>query len=152
LQSLPDEITFLPGGLAVDDRGEVSFANEFPFGLFKRFYTIRNHEVGFVRAWHGHQKENKAYFVASGEVLVGAVKIDDWNNPSAELPVYSKLLSSKEPGILFIPGGHANGFMSLTTDAQVLLFSNFSLDESKADDIRFDSMLWDPWTSKKQEL
>jgi dTDP-4-dehydrorhamnose 3,5-epimerase len=146
LLNLPNEITFLPGGLAVDDRGEVSYANDFPFSLFKRFYTIRNHEVGFVRAWHGHQREYKAYFVVSGEVLVGAVKVDDWENPSPDLPVFSRVLTSKEPGILFIPGGHANGFMSLSEDAQVLLFSNFSLEESKADDIRFDSLFWNPWS------
>lgn len=144
---LPTEITFLEGGLASDDRGSVSFVNEFPFAEFKRFYTIKNHAPGYVRAWHGHQREYKAYFISSGTVVVGAVKVDDWTNPSPDLPVHTQVMSFDKPGILFIPGGHANGFMSLTQDAQVLLFSNFSLAESLKDDIRFDPTFWNPWDS-----
>lgn len=144
---LPTEITFLEGGLATDDRGSVSFVNEFPFTEFKRFYTIKNHTPGFVRAWHGHQHEYKAYFITSGTVVVGAVKVDDWTDPSPDLPVHTQVMSAEKPGILFIPGGHANGFMSLTADAQVLLFSNFSLKESLDDDIRFDPKFWNPWDS-----
>jgi dTDP-4-dehydrorhamnose 3,5-epimerase-like enzyme len=144
---LPTEITFLEGGLATDNRGSVSFVNEFPFTQFKRFYTIKNHAPGFVRAWHGHQHESKAYFITSGVVVVGAVKVDDWTNPSPDLPVHTQVMSAEKPGILFIPGGHANGFMSLTEDAQVLLFSNFSLEESLEDDIRFDPRFWNPWES-----
>jgi dTDP-4-dehydrorhamnose 3,5-epimerase-like enzyme len=144
---LPTEITFLEGGLATDNRGSVSFVNEFPFTEFKRFYTIKNHIPGFVRAWHGHQREYKAYFITSGTVVVGAVKVDDWTDPSSDLPVHTQVMSAEKPGILFIPGGHANGFMSLTADAQVLLFSNFSLEESLDDDIRFNSKFWNPWDS-----
>lgn len=136
---------FMPGGLANDNRGIVSFVNEFPFENYKRFYTIQNHEVGFVRAWHGHRYESKAYFVLAGEVVVGTVKIDDWDNPSTDCEVQTMVLSSDRPGILLIPGGYANGFMSLTADAKVILFSNFTLDESKADDIRFEPRRWDPW-------
>jgi dTDP-4-dehydrorhamnose 3,5-epimerase-like enzyme len=143
--SLPSEVTFLEGGLATDERGAVSFVNEFPFTQFKRFYSIQNHKPGFVRAWHGHKHEYKAYYVSAGEVVVGVVKIDDWENPSVNLPVHTQVMSSEKPGILFIPGGHANGFMSLTERAQVLLFSNFTLQQSLEDDIRFEPYLWNPW-------
>jgi dTDP-4-dehydrorhamnose 3,5-epimerase len=145
IEILPTEITFLRGGLAFDDRGSVSFVNEFPFRDFRRFYTIKNQAPGFVRAWHGHQTEYKAYFVTSGQVVVGAVKVDDWTNPSPDLEVHTQVMSVTNPGILFIPGGYANGFKSLTDDAQVLLFSNFSLEESLDDDIRFDPKFWNPW-------
>ena len=43
------------GGVAVDDRGEVGFVNDFTFSGVKRFYTVANHSDGFVRAWHGHR-------------------------------------------------------------------------------------------------
>lgn len=147
IEILPTEITFLEGGIASDNRGSLSFVNTFPFTEFKRFYTIRNRAPGFVRAWHGHQYESKAYFITSGTVVVGAVKVDNWSNPSADLPVNTQIMSVDKPGILFIPGGHANGFMSLTNNAQVLLFSNFSLQDSLEDDIRFDPRFWNPWDS-----
>ena len=150
--SLPSEVTFLEGGLATDERGTVSFVNDFPFTQFKRFYSIQNHKPGFVRAWHGHKNEYKAYFVSAGTVVVGVVKVDDWENPSTDLPVHTQVMSSDKPGILFIPGGHANGFMSLTHGAQVLLFSNFTLQQSLEDDTRFDPKLWNPWANFPVQL
>lgn len=140
-----DEVYFLPGGSATDERGKVSFVNDFPFTMYKRFYTIENREVGFVRAWHGHKFESKAFYVISGSVAVAAVKIDNWETPSPDCEVITTILSAEEPGVLFIPGGHANGFMSLTPNAKVVLFSDFTLEESEADDIRFEPRLWNPW-------
>lgn len=145
-------VSFLPGGLSTDSRGTVSFVNGFPFSDYKRFYLIQNHEVGFVRAWHGHKFEAKAYFVLSGEAMVGAVRIDDWADPSADCPVTTHILNSSEPGLLLIPGGYANGFMSLKPDTKVMLFSDFTLEESLNDDIRFDPFRWDPWTEMQSNL
>lgn len=147
-----EEVTYLPGGSATDERGTVSYANGFPLGSYKRFYTIQNHEIGFVRAWHGHKYESKAYFVLAGQVVVGAVKIDDWDNPSVDCKVETKVMTADSPGILFIPGGYANGFMSLTADAKVILFSDFTLEQSKEDDIRFDSHRWNPWEEFRRTL
>src|SRR4029450_1463742 len=109
----------LQGGLAVDDRGEVGFVNGFDFAGVKRFYTVRNHRAGFVRAWHAHRREGKYVTVVSGAALVGAIRIDTWDNPSASLPPVRHVLSAAQPKVLFIPPGYANGFMSLTDDARL---------------------------------
>src|SRR5260221_10986430 len=77
----------LRGALAVDDRGEVGFVNEFRFDNVKRFYTVANHETGFVRAWHGHRREAKFVLVTSGAALVCCVEVDDWENPARDLAV-----------------------------------------------------------------
>jgi hypothetical protein len=42
--------------------------------------------------------------------------------------------------------------MSLKPNTKVMLFSDFTLEESLNDDIRFDPYRWDPWTSMKSEL
>jgi dTDP-4-dehydrorhamnose 3,5-epimerase len=76
---------------------------------------------------------------------VGAVRIDDWANPSKDLPVHRYVLSAGKPSVLYIPPGFANGFMSLTTDARIIFYSTASLEESRTDDIRYDSRYWDPW-------
>jgi dTDP-4-dehydrorhamnose 3,5-epimerase len=140
-----DKPVIMSGGLAVDDRGEVSFVNDFGFQGVRRFYLVSNHRAGFIRAWHGHRKEGKYVTAVAGSAVVGAVKIDDWENPSRELPVDRFVLSAKRPSVLFIPPGYANGFMSLTNDLKLMFFSTSTLEESAGDDFRFGSRLWDPW-------
>ncbi len=138
-------VTLIEGGLVVDDRGIVSFVNAFDFKEVKRFYTVCNHRAGFVRAWHAHRNEAKYVYLARGSALVAAVKIDNWESPSRDLPVERFVLSADKPSILYVPKGYGNGFMSLTPDALLFFFSTSSLEESREDDIRFDARYWDPW-------
>lgn len=138
------------GGLAVDDRGQVTFANDFNFSDVKRFYMVSNHSQGFVRAWHAHKKEAKYVLVVRGSALVGAVLIDNWDKPSKNTKVERFTLSEKAPKILYIPAGYANGFMSLTSDTQIIFFSTSTIEESLNDDIRYDSRYWDIWSIEER--
>lgn len=140
-----DKPLMMSGGLSVDDRGEVSFVNDFCFQDVKRFYIVSNHRAGFVRAWHAHRKEAKYVTAVAGSAVVGAVRIDDWEKPSHELPVERFVLSAKKPSVLYIPPGYANGFMSLTDDLKLMFFSTAKLEASAGDDVRYDSRLWDIW-------
>lgn len=133
------------GGLSVDDRGTVSFVNDFDFKNVKRFYVVENHKQGFIRAWHGHKNESKYVFVVKGSAVVAAVKIDNWENPSKNLQVNRFTLSEKTPSVLFIPAGYANGFMSLSEDAKLIFYSTSELKDSLNDDIRFEAHYWDAW-------
>ena len=117
-----NEPRLIKGGLAVDDRGQVSFVNDFDFEGVKRFYAVENHCRGFIRAWHAHRKESKYVMVVKGAALIGAVEIDDWDNPSKDALVHRHVLSERSPSVLFIPAGYANGFMSLTEDTKILFF------------------------------
>jgi len=134
------------GGLGVDDRGQVAFVNGFDFDGVKRFYVVSNHSQGFIRAWHGHRHEAKYVTVVDGSALVCAVKVDDWERPDTGASVHRHVLSASKPSVLFIPAGYANGFMSLTQGAKLVFFSTSTVEESRSDDIRFDSRTWDPWT------
>lgn len=138
------------GDTAIDDRGQVSFVNDFDFVGVKRFYTVRNHRQGFIRAWHAHRREAKYVTVVAGAALVGAVGIDDWEQPSRDLKVHRFVLSAAQPRVLYIPSGYANGFMSLTADAHLAFFSTSSLEESLGDDTRFDAHYWDIWTVEER--
>ncbi len=144
------EPRLIKGGVAVDDRGQVSFVNDFDFQGVKRFYAVENHARGFIRAWHAHKKEAKYVMVVKGAALVGAVKIDDWDNPSSDAQVHRHVLSAAAPAVLFVPAGYANGFMSLTEDTKILFFSTSSLEDSVGDDIRYDARRWDPWTVEER--
>jgi dTDP-4-dehydrorhamnose 3,5-epimerase-like enzyme len=140
---MPAEL--IRGGLAVDDRGEVGFVNDFTFDGVKRFYTVANHEQRFVRAWHGHRNEAKYVMAVSGAALVCCLEVDDWESPSSDLEVQRFVISERSPSVVRVPAGFVNGFMTLTADAKLLFFSTSTLEESLGDDVRFPARYWDPW-------
>lgn len=126
------------GGLSVDDRGTVMYANDFDFKDVKRFYMVQNHSKGFVRAWHGHKKEGKYVLVVKGAIQLFIIPMDD-DSPEGFV------LSALKPQVLFIPPRHYNGFKTLTDDAQVMFFSTTTMEESKDDDFRESATKWDLW-------
>lgn len=100
-----DKIKVYKGDVAVDDRGTVSFVNEFDFKDVKRFYMVENFKRGFVRAWHGHKKEGKYVTVVNGAAVIGIVDLTDlekeycdkWNN-SSDLPsdIWKSIIDSSD--------------------------------------------------------
>jgi dTDP-4-dehydrorhamnose 3,5-epimerase len=141
----PQEPALIQGNRATDDRGSLAFINGFDLSSFKRFYLVENHSSNFVRAWHGHLKEAKAILVIKGAALVCAVKMDDSINPNKSNAIFRNVLAASNPAAMFVPAGYANGFMTLTDDAQILVFSSTTLEESQGDDYRFEYDYWNPW-------
>ncbi len=135
----------IEGGLAVDDRGDIAFVNDFQFEGVKRFYMVSNHRAGFVRAWHAHRHEGKYVAVVQGAAIVAAVAIDNWEQPAKNAEIHRYVLSQEKPAVLYIPPGYANGFMSLTADTKLAFFSTATLEESRSDDVRYDARYWDAW-------
>lgn len=123
------------GGLAVDDRGQVSFINDFNVGGIKRFYLVENHQKGFVRAWHGHEKEAKYVFVTKGAILL-CTRLLEGDQLGEDEEIKRVVLSAAKPQLAYIAPGLFNGFKTLTNDTQVMFFSTRTLEESKDDDIR----------------
>jgi dTDP-4-dehydrorhamnose 3,5-epimerase len=134
----------MKGDISVDDRGRVSYINDFDFKDVKRFYMVENHEKGFIRAWHGHKNEGKYVYVVSGTALVGVVNLKSES-------IYRYVFSADKPTILYVPPNHANGFMTLTDDAKLLFFSTSTLEDSLGDDIRFNWDKWDIWEVERRE-
>lgn len=126
------DVRTINGGLAVDDRGSVRFCNDFDMSRVKRFYQVENHDVGFIRAFHGHKHEKKWFWPTKGTFLVGCFSMS--TKESCKM-----IISSESPKALYIPEGHANGAMTLTPGAVLTVFSSSTLEESKGDDIRY------PW-------
>ncbi|OGG28475.1 sugar epimerase [Candidatus Gottesmanbacteria bacterium RIFCSPLOWO2_01_FULL_48_11] len=130
---------------AIDDRGQVVFANDFDVRGVRRFYMVSNHRAGFVRAWHAHKQEAKYVLVTHGAALIGVVPIDNWKKPAKGATVARHVLSAGIPKLLYIPPGFANGFMSLTADTTLMFYSTATLEESQADDFRYPARYWDIW-------
>lgn len=121
------------GGISVDDRGTVSYINTVPFEQVKRMYVIENFDTNLVRAFHGHWQEEKFVYVVNGSALVVIAKMI-----GSGLDAYERFtLSDKQPQVLHIPAGHANGFRALTPNTKIMFFSTATLEEAKTDDFRF---------------
>jgi dTDP-4-dehydrorhamnose 3,5-epimerase-like enzyme len=140
-----DKPRIIEGGLSVDDRGIVSYANDFDFKDVKRFYMVENHSKNYVRAWHSHQYESKYVLVVRGAVKLGVVKLDSMVAPSINLNPEIFILSDKKPSILYIPARYANGFMTLTEETQIIFYSDKTLKQSEGDDYRYNARLWNIW-------
>lgn len=132
-----------------DDRGDftnISFEIETESKItFKRSYIITNNQPGVVRAFHGHKKEGKLFYVPKG-----AFKFIIINMETNEWKEYNLLAST--PKILFIPGGYYNGFASLTPNAVLITFSTLSIEASMNDDYRlpYDILGEDVWKIKNR--
>ncbi|MEM4396995.1 MAG: WxcM-like domain-containing protein [Candidatus Woesearchaeota archaeon] len=112
-----------------DDRGDFTNIELNEFGNFKRTYIIKNTQKNVIRAFHGHNKESKLFYVPKG-----AFKFIIMNMETLEWKEYTLLESV--PKVLFIPKGYYNGFVSLTDDSILIVFSSSTIEESKKDDIR----------------
>lgn len=134
-----DEPRLIEGGFAIDDRGSVSFINDFSFEGIKRYYQVENFSTNVIRAIHAHKEENKYVLVPKGTVKVVLIKMNEDNTLNLE-EVKTFVLSSKKPNILFIPKMWGNGFRTLEEGTIVQFYSTSTLEESKGDDYRFD---WD---------
>jgi dTDP-4-dehydrorhamnose 3,5-epimerase-like enzyme len=143
----PEVPTIVKGGLAVDDRGQVSFVNGFSFANIQRFYMVENFSAKTVRAFHGHLKEGKFVLVASGSAIVAAVRFDDPVKPNRDAKPHRFVLSDRQPQILHVPAGYANGFRPLEPKTKILFFSTATLEDSAEDDYRFPYDHWgkDVW-------
>jgi len=131
----------MDGGAASDARGRVCFVNPFTFAGVKRFYMIENNP-GVIRAFHGHMKEAKYVFVSAGRARIVIAPIDGTPNPDSKAKPLVFNLSAEKPQVLFIPGGYANGSMSLELGTRIQYFSTATVEESKADDYRYESNYW----------
>jgi dTDP-4-dehydrorhamnose 3,5-epimerase len=126
----------IKGNIYKDERGIIRFVNDFDMTFIKRMYCIEP-ELGVIRAWQGHKKEVKWFYVVKGSFLVKTVTMD--------LQVREKYyLSYNESMLLEIPGGYYNGFEAMEEGSVLMVFSNFGLEESKEDDFResLDNIEW----------
>ena len=106
-----------------DDRGFVHcpLDNLHQLGI-KRTYIVENHQLGRIRAWHGHRKADTYIHVIGGTVKAAAMNMD--NHEEFMLNV----LSDRNPQVLFIPAGWYNGTMSLTMGSKILIYSTLTFE------------------------
>lgn len=118
----------IKGDIHTDHRGTIRFINEFNMNKVVRMYCIEP-SIGVVRAWQGHKKETKWFYVTKGSFLIKTIDMVTKNKNGY-------YLKDTESVVLEIPGGYFNGFEALQTGSVLMVFSDFNLEESKKDDWR----------------
>lgn len=128
----------IKGNVHTDKRGSIAFCNDFDFPDIKRFYLINPCSTSQIRAWQGHKLEKKYFYAVKGSFVVQLIKPDNWELPNHNLMAEKFTLNAAKSEILAIPAGYINGFCSLEKDAQLLVYSSATLQESIADDYRWE--------------
>lgn len=129
-----------------DQRGVLHALAVFDLKPIVRMYAIEPASTNIIRAWQGHFKERKWFYAASGSFEVQTIPV----NLSGKPDVAQRgqwVLSAADSAVLAIPGGYLNGFRALEASSRLLVFSDFDLVASKADDIRF-SLEEIPWIER----
>lgn len=130
-------IDFIKGGIAKDDRGQIRFVNDFDMSLVKRFYIIKNVDLTLVRGWRAHRIEQRWFYILSGSFAIDIVRIDDWETASTDLPVERLFLSTNENQVLHLSTGYATAFQSLEENSELLVFSDFGIENAPYDDYTY---------------
>lgn len=143
-----NQVSLIEGKVHSDNRGSLTSYNEFSFDPVRRMYVIENLNNDIIRAWQAHKIEQKWFYVSAGSFLFVTVKIDDFTSPSEMLSYSEWNISASENYVLHVPGGFANGFRSIAENSKLIVFSSRTLEESKADDYRFESNFWYNWNKQ----
>lgn len=133
------------GGAHSDHRGTLKYFNNFSLEPIKRFYISEQPDVNIIKAWQAHKIERKWFYVLEGSFRVVIVEPDNWQTPSKNLPFEEFILTASKNEVLCIPAGCATGFKALQPHSKLMIFSDFTLEESLLDDFRFEKDLWFKW-------
>lgn len=125
------------GGSYSDNRGVVTYNNDFDMSSIKRIYSIQNVNTSLVRAWQGHAIERRWFSVLKGSFEIKYIKIDNWENPAKSLEVFSRILNDENFDVLCVPGGYVTSIKALEENSKLLLMSDYRLGEIE-DEYRLD--------------
>ncbi|WP_343707610.1 hypothetical protein [Flavobacterium sp.] len=132
----------IQGGNFSDHRGSISYVNDFTFENIERFYIISNSDENPIRAWQGHKLDAKNFYCLTGSFKIHFVKVDNWENPSKDLPIETVLVSESDSKVVHIPAGYANAIESLESNSKLISFSTLPLTKVSEDDVRYESDYW----------
>ncbi len=121
-----------------DSRGELDFFNSFDLSRIVRMYRIKPANTEIIRAWQGHRIEQKWFYCLRGSFVVNLHPLSEFTEDPVGNSLQIFTLQADLQEILRIPGGFVNGFRALEPNSELLVFSDMNLEDSKADDYRFD--------------
>lgn len=119
-----------------DERGVITYNNDFDASQIKRIYTIENHSSDFIRGWQGHKIEQRWFACMKGSFEISVIVVDNFTNPSRDLIIQKYLLTDDVLTYLHIPAGHLTAIQALQEESKLLVLADFCLGEVQ-DEYRF---------------
>lgn len=126
----------LEGKKHSDERGIITYNNDFDASQIKRIYTIENPSTEFIRGWQGHKIEQRWFSAVKGSFKISVIEVDDFENPSKNLAVKHYTLNDENLSYLHIPKGRITAIQALENNSKLLVLADYALDEVQ-DEYRF---------------
>lgn len=120
-----------------DERGIITFNNNFDVSSIKRIYTIENHSIEFIRGWQGHEIEQRWFACMKGIFEISVIEVDDFINPSRNVAIQKYTLTDEVLTYLHIRAGCITAIQSKTENSKLLILADHKLGEIN-DEYRFD--------------
>ncbi len=125
------------GGSHFDERGIITYCNDFDASQIKRIYTIENHSTEFIRGWQGHRVEQRWFACIEGSFSIKVIEVDDFNTPSKSLQPLVFNIEDRTLDILHIPPGCITSIQSNESKSKLLVMADYGVGEID-DEYRFD--------------
>lgn len=129
--------TIIKGNSHTDDRGTIIFNNDYDATEVKRIYFIENKDINFVRGWQGHKIEQRWFSSVQGSFKITTLAIDNWEQPSKNLPSQEFVLNAATLDLLHVPKGFVTSIQALKEKSRLMAMSDYGLGEIK-DEYRYD--------------
>lgn len=126
----------LEGKKHQDERGIITYNNDFDTSIIKRIYTIENLSTDFIRGWQGHKIEQRWFACMKGSFEIAVIQIDDFENPSKDLMINKYQLNDEKLTYLHVPAGCITAIQSKEENSKLLVLSNYGLGEI-SDEFRY---------------
>ena len=120
-----------------DERGVITFNNDFNALGVKRIYTIENNSLDFIRGWQGHKIEQRWFACMQGSFEIAVIEVDDFENPNNELIPQYYILNSNSLDFLHVPSGHITAIKAIEENSKLLVLADYSTGEIQ-DEYRFE--------------
>nr|WP_317632738.1 WxcM-like domain-containing protein [uncultured Flavobacterium sp.] len=127
----------LEGRKHLDERGVITFNNDFDASQIKRIYTIENHSIEFIRGWQGHAIEQRWFAAMRGSFEISVIKVDDFDKPSKDLLIEKYILKDNKLTYLHIPAGYITAIKALELFSKLLVLADYGMGEI-SDEYRFE--------------
>lgn len=119
----------LEGKKYQDERGIITYNNDFDATEIKRIYTIENHSTDFIRGWQGHKIEQRWFASIKGSFEISVIEVDDFTNPSKDLIIQKYILTDDVLTYLHIPSGHITAILARENESKLLVLADYGLGE-----------------------
>ena len=120
-----------------DERWTLFYNNDFDASVIKRIYVIENQNTDLVRAWRGHEIEQRWFSAMMGSFKIELIAIDNWDRPARNLERLEFVLDSQKLDILHIPAGYVSSIHSLSEGSKLLVMADYLMGALK-DDYRYE--------------